>query len=81
MMASWAPGVNRNKRKQRWRERKAREYMESLTGIQLAALRASLGRTDEGLPEPLDIGGPGLELWEFVRGKGKEFLNRVRGKR
>ena len=82
---SWQVGGHRHKkqRRQKWRDRQARAYVQGLNPRQLAELREAIGAHDEGLPFP-EIPAKksaGQEITEYLQRSGRSFLDRVRGKR
>ena len=81
---TWQPGGHRHRkqRRQKYRDRKAREFLLGLNPRQLAELRTAIGQHDEGLPFPQIEAkkSAGQEITEFLQRSGRSFLDRVRGK-
>jgi len=77
---------NRRKKilNQRWRERKAREFVNNLNKHELAELRQAITELDEGIAPSSSAEElkerSGLEIWEALQRRGRRWLDRVRGK-
>lgn len=74
--STWQPHGNRNKkrRRQKWLEKKEREYIDSLPRNRYAALRRAIVSREEGKkPDELP-----LSWWEGLQERGYGWIGRVR---
>lgn len=76
--SAWQPHGNKNKklRRQRWQEKKEREYIDSLTRNEYAALRRAVAAREEGKP-PDDIP---LGWFEDLQRRGYAWVGRMRNR-
>ena len=68
--------------RKKYRERKAKEFVDNLNKRELAELRAAIEKHDAELPPGAEDlrQRSGLEIWESLQRRGRHWLDRMRGK-
>lgn len=74
--SAWQPHGNKNKklRRQRWLEKKEREYIDELPKSSYRALRQAIAKKEEGI-KPDDVP---LSWWENMQQRGYSWVGKMR---